>query len=156
MELAIRSLEEACMYRSNENVYHIQIDSADKGDSFRFENLNRGGNFIHRIYHFDDVTPSSGNGLLFDERIAENIMDDFITGAGRSKILLVNCFAGLSRSPAVGIALNDIFSLGYNSDELKERYAMFNQWVYKIMLETAGFSKTEWSDEMWEPARVAV
>ena len=90
-------------------------------------------------YYFDDSTPDNlaGGSLLFDRDIARKIIEDFSGNKDYCKDLLVHCMMGISRSPAVAIALNKIFNLGHDSDYIKLRFPYFNPWVYDVMIRTS-------------------
>lgn len=69
-----------------------------------------------REYTFDDRTPTLGSGKLFTPDIAERILTDFRTDGLDKEALLVYCIRGKNRSPAVGMALNEIFGLGHDQE----------------------------------------
>lgn len=75
---------------------------------------------------FDDVESDDDPELLskyqyvvFNEEMAKEI-HAFIDRIDRSKPLIINCFAGVSRSGAVGMVLNEYFN----------RYLENNEWDY--------------------------
>lgn len=75
---------------------------------------------------FDDVESDDDPELLskyqyvvFNEEMAKEI-HAFIDKIDRSKPLIINCFAGVSRSGAVGMVLNEYFN----------RYLENNEWDY--------------------------
>ncbi len=86
-------------------------------------------------YTFDDVTPAHPGGIVFSEDIAERIITDFESGLSDCETALVHCTFGRNRSPAVGMALNKLFGLGYNSQVLREKFPVYNRWVYHSMME---------------------
>lgn len=88
-----------------------------------------------REYTFDAV--SDQEKRLLTPEIARQIITDF--GEGRSECgeLLVHCSKGESRSPAVAIALNEIFSLGEDMEKLKNVYSEANWRVYETILKEA-------------------
>ncbi len=89
-------------------------------------------------YRFDDIEPGMRiDGLRFTGVIAEQILDDFKPYNDSIEALLVHCMVGESRSPAVAIALNEIFSLGHDGSALKERYSEMNKFVYRTLIEVA-------------------
>ncbi|MBI2103361.1 hypothetical protein HYT55_05960 [Candidatus Woesearchaeota archaeon] len=89
-------------------------------------------------YTFDDIEPGMGiDGLRFTRTLAEQILRDFQQHKDSIEALLVHCAFGENRSPAVAIALNEIFALGHETSVLKERYPELNKFVYRTLLETA-------------------
>ncbi len=71
---------------------------------------------------------------LFSKSLAKTILNDFNKNKAANIDLLVHCLLGASRSPAVAIALNEIFELGQRG--LKEHYPSYNHFVYRILKET--------------------
>lgn len=70
----------------------------------------------------------------FSEQIAESIIRDFVNGKEDIEALLVHCTAGRNRSPAVAMALNEIFALGHDTDVLKQKYNRYNHFVYETLM----------------------
>ena len=64
------------------------------------------------ILYFDDATPVDGtyDSLIFNERMARDILNFAINASRDGKELLVHCTAGISRSAAVSLNLNDFFN----------------------------------------------
>lgn len=81
---------------------------------------------------FDDVTDSEQNPkyVKFSEKHAQKIFD-FITNMNKSKDLYVNCDAGISRSGAIGMCLNDYFNRYLENN--REDYEFFIQENSQIM-----------------------
>lgn len=52
--------------------------------------------------YFDDIYKNVDGYVLFDEQMANAIIDFIIKNRGRVETLLVHCYAGRSRSKAVG------------------------------------------------------
>ena len=90
-------------------------------------------------YFFDDVWPRhcSATSILFDGTLAQKILEDFNSGRKDCEALLVHCTAGKNRSPAVTIALNEVFKLGHNTAQLKAIYHEANWYVYRTLVEKA-------------------
>lgn len=89
--------------------------------SCKRDNYELAGNNALRL-KFDDVTEEwEGDHELFDEDDARQI-HNFIDNMDKSKHLYVNCFAGISRSGAVGYILNEYFNryLEVNSNDYDE------------------------------------
>lgn len=53
--------------------------------------------------------------ILFDEALAKKMLDDFARVKEGCLDLLVHCTIGACRSPAVAMALNEVFELGQDS-----------------------------------------
>ena len=92
-----------------------------------------------REYTFDDVWPGvcNSNGLMFEENLAQQILEEFNKDRQGCEALLVHCSAGKNRSPAVAMALNEVFKLGHNTAQLKAKYPQANWYVYKTLIEKA-------------------
>ncbi len=97
--------------------------------------------FYERIatYVFDDLIerPSS---ILITPEIAQEIIGDFSRYRDRASALVVHCSRGKNRSPAVAMALNDLFSLGHVSlghgpETLERRFQDYNRKVYRTVME---------------------
>ncbi|MBW2965101.1 hypothetical protein KY363_06595 [Candidatus Woesearchaeota archaeon] len=88
---------------------------------------------VHR-YQFDDISLDSGYGKLFTPEIAQDIITDYAEARAHCPDVLVHCTYGRNRSPAVGIALNNIFGLGYSSWGLKQQFPDYNRWIYNVMM----------------------
>src|SRR3989338_1330460 len=91
---------------------------------------------------FDDDNPRSWGkmgpaSITFNEEIADRLLEDFAKEGRTREVLLVHCTRGINRSPAVGIALNDIFNLGQDSGQLKATFPESNWFVYDTLRETA-------------------
>ncbi|RLG10940.1 hypothetical protein DRN73_06645 [Candidatus Pacearchaeota archaeon] len=89
-----------------------------------------------REYFFDDVSQGSSHTQTFTSENAKQILEDF-RKRKKSSSLLVHCLLGQSRSPAVAIALNEVFQVGNDSKELKKKYPLFNRHVYDTMMQEA-------------------
>ncbi|MEM7813956.1 MAG: hypothetical protein QW548_03600 [Candidatus Aenigmatarchaeota archaeon] len=101
-------------------------------------------------YAFDDVDLHEGQTLEewaqgagadptklvpFDEGMAAKILDDFAQCRGSFEDVLVHCYAGMSRSPAVAIALDVIYNL--KADFNRNEFPRINWHVCKIMARAA-------------------
>ena len=94
-------------------------------------------------YFFADRTPEYGEGILFDEDLATKVLTNFRERGLGKETLLIHCIQGKNRSPAVGIALNEIFELGHSTDKLKEQYPEANWHVYNTMIKVAKYLPTQ-------------
>lgn len=86
-------------------------------------------------YHFDDED-NSVRGL--DETTAQKILTDFREHKDSIDTCIVNCIRGKNRSPAVALALNDIFELGMNSAQFRKEYPYLTEHVYDTLLRVSG------------------
>lgn len=101
-------------------------------------------------YSFDDIDLQEGQTLeqwakgagldpktlvQFDERMARQILTDFARCYGDAEAVLIHCYAGASRSPAVGMALDSIYRL--EADFNCREFPLMNVYVYKTMFLTA-------------------
>ncbi len=135
------SLGKAQKYVPELKTYAIRI-----GSEFDFLNimpLKESENWVNIFeYYFDDVWPGCPGGIpprvtLLNDNLAKKIISDFDTHREKTEHLLVHCSAGKNRSPAVAMALNDIFNLGYDSKKLKEKYPDYNSYVYETLLKNS-------------------
>lgn len=139
MKLLIFSLDDAVAHCPQEPTYAIRIFSAYQRNNPLWEQPLASSEFYRAIctYYFDDVEPffASKSEVLLDDGIAMKILDDFRRQSSGCKSLLVHCSRGRNRSPAVAIALNDIFGLGHDSDLLMKKYPDSNWYVYDKLIE---------------------
>ena len=129
-------LIEAMQYVPTNPTYAIRIES----DRLRWGAdlpLRESGLYTIITYAFDDITPQWGEGKLFDEEMARRILADFKERALDQATLLVHCARGKNRSPAVGIALSEVFRLGQDTNKLKKEYPEANWFIYDILIEAA-------------------
>ncbi|MBS3094459.1 hypothetical protein J4474_02240 [Candidatus Pacearchaeota archaeon] len=135
MNLIISGLCDACEYVPKDRTYAIRLESPKypfDGESY---NLTKSGLWVVvHTYSFDDRNPSFGEGKLFKRDIAQKIISDFEEKFLETDSLLVHCTLGRNRSPAVGIALNNLFNLGNNSEDLMEEFPDFNKYVYGTLM----------------------
>ena len=74
-----------------------------------------------------------GRHTLFSEEIAKRILDDFEEVKKNVDTALVHCVRGKNRSPAIGMAINEIY--GWGIENLKEKFPSYRRFVYNLMLE---------------------
>ena len=138
MELLIMPLRIATLHVPHVKTYAIRIFSEFGLD--HLTSMQKSDNWVSiERYVFDDVWPGMPGGLyprdvVFSEDIASRIIDDFMKRKDISEALLVHCSRGKNRSPAVAMALNEIFCLGHDTEELKKQYPDANWYVYETML----------------------
>jgi len=80
-----------------------------------------------------DVFEDGMEGELFSSRHAKKIFDFVEKNLGKIEVLMLHCYAGVSRSPAVAAALSKVY---LNSDEAYFKKFVPNMLVYRTMLET--------------------
>jgi protein-tyrosine phosphatase len=142
MKILICSQREAIKYLPEDESYGIQIFSGYLKDRNK-EKLMEHPKWVHIAqYSFDDTYPGDpmereGVYVLFNKKIAQNLLEEFMQHRKDSKTLLVHCGQGLNRSPAVAIALNEIFKLGENTQKLIDVYEEMNGFVFNTLLEEA-------------------
>ena len=83
-------------------------------------------------YYLDELAQ---NHVLLNEDLAKKMLNDFERSKNGCLDLIIHCTLGGSRSPAVAIALNEIFALGYDTDKLKEKHSIYNKFVYRLLKE---------------------
>jgi len=128
MDIKIMSLVEAITYRPDKPTYAIRIFGGKYLDDFSKFPLKDSSFYIHIAkYIFDDNLPgiTSGPAWINDE-IAVDIINSFSSKRGSIECLLVHCLRGRNRSPSVAIALNEIFNLGHDTNNLKRCYTFQN------------------------------
>lgn len=143
MDLHILSEIEASNFLPIKNTYGIRIYSSNRTD--KPLELKK-SEFYKRIaeYTFDVVDDEPceegqislcGTGSVdLTECVARDLVMDFSRHRRGVEALMVHCRAGKERSPAVAIALNDIFKLGYGSEELKTKFKYFDRKIYNTVL----------------------
>lgn len=139
MDLLIMNLIDAVQYEPKNKTYAIRIQSGL--GHFNFE-LQNSGLYTVVEYTFDDDWPGffgkiGSNSITFNEEIAHRIIADFKCQGLEHDTLLVHCSRGINRSPAVGIALNDIFELGHDTEGLKKKYPEANWFIYNTLIKAA-------------------
>lgn len=103
----------------NNNVINIR----DHDDNYPL--INNKSTVLRLI--FDDVTDFDRNSkesfkyIFFDKNHANQILD-FINQMDKSKDLYVNCYAGISRSGAVGDCLNQYFNVYLENNNIDKEF----------------------------------
>jgi predicted protein tyrosine phosphatase len=143
MDLIITGIIGAAKHVPSKPTYVIRINAG----VVPFDDFDRRILSSHELYTvveytFDDIWPDmvwtdNPRAVMFNESIAERVLREFQTDGLDKEALLVHCSRGKNRSPAVGIALNGVFSLGHDSDALKERYPDANWYVYNTLVKVA-------------------
>lgn len=138
MDLHIFGKWDAQEFQPTKSTYAIRIFSSYDSSSDKKPLANCP--LYQRIVEqtFDDIWPGSPavgfrNPTMFTEEMADSIIRDFSAHKDSIDALLVHCSRGMNRSPAVALALNEIFSLGYDSQELKMKYPDATWFVYDTL-----------------------
>ncbi len=137
MDLHIMSSIGAIKHRPDKPTYAIRIYSSAFYEQVKGYKL-RESIFYRKIveYIFDDNDRSFQAGpVTITNALADTIVGDFAENKAQTEALLVHCTQGQNRSPAVVIALNEIFTLGQNSEELCDRFKRYNRAVYRAIME---------------------
>jgi hypothetical protein len=95
---------------------------------------------------FDDIVPedmeadpvSTSAYKLFDYSHAGNISQFLDKHHGKFENIMVHCYAGVSRSAAIGAAIGDHFGLEYDPEILARSYKGVNNHVYATLLNHFG------------------
>ncbi len=133
MEIVIKTLFDVIKYEPLNPTYVIRIFSPGKYTkpiSERAQLIESPNYKKQFIYFFNDEIFN-----ISDETNARKLIADFSRNKDGIESLLVHCVLGQNRSPAVAIALNDIFNLGNDRRELMRLYPKFNQSIYRRMVE---------------------
>lgn len=136
MKIKVVPYVEAIKLEPRAPTYAIRIFGTKPESKIRSETpLPVQGNWVRiRKYEFDDLTSYESGQTLFGQAIAREIISDFRRYQKECEELVVHCFAGRSRSPAVAIALNEIFDLGYDPRRMKSNFPKYNRFVYLKMM----------------------
>ncbi len=138
MDLLIMSYWEAIEYLPEKPTYALRIFPS-WGKEYNKKSLKDSPFYLFVVeYTFDDLGPSDSikeRDVLFNKNLAEMIINDLDKNKLGIENLLIHCNLGKNRSPAVGIALNEIFNLGHDTNLLKQKYPGSNKYIYKILKE---------------------
>jgi len=135
MNLIIKSRPGAEQHTSTVKTYAIRIHGKKVGGWHELVHPD----CVVDTYEFDDIDDEeyySGipDVTLFDVDKGILVIRNFIAHRGDCLDLLVHCEEGKSRSPAIGLALNDIFDLGQDSLALTKKYVTLNDYIYGVMI----------------------
>lgn len=83
---------------------------------------------------FDDTENVNKKGTPFSEADAKEVSDFVEENLDQIDIIYIHCNMGISRSPAIAMALNVIYDLGYDDVELSRRFPHYNRIVHNTML----------------------
>jgi hypothetical protein len=76
-----------------------------------------------------------GREILFTQNDATKILGDYEKFGKDIKNILIHCDRGKNRSPAVGIAMNEIYGWGING--LKKRHPEFRKYIYQTIIDVS-------------------
>jgi len=105
---------------------------------------------------FDDVpyeVRQGGEQVLWPVTLVEatDILRYVKENVRHVRRVVVHCYAGVSRSPAVAMVLAQVFDLAPGLDELRTKHEFYNRAVYKTMAKAAvKMGLMENSDELTE------
>jgi len=93
---------------------------------------------------FDNLTPEAISKdrraykrfTLFGKKQANNICRFLDRHKGNFEDIMVHCYGGKDRSPAVGAVIGDYFNLEYNLGILERDFAGINSHVYNTLLQS--------------------
>jgi hypothetical protein len=120
MKVAVMSAELAGSYRPVDRTVVIRIFDSSKRSQKTYPRLKKGLYVDIFEYVFDDIPVEriypdeldkivrDDRLILFDESIAERILDDIVSIKDDFETILVHCNIGMSRSPAVAAAVMDL------------------------------------------------
>ncbi len=74
-------------------------------------------------------------GRLFDEYLARDILKNFEKFGKEAEGVLIHCTKGKTLSPAIAIAMNEIY--GWKIKGLKEKFPHYRRFVYGIMMDAS-------------------
>ena|SRR3990172_9511831 len=139
MDLLIMGLNDATEYIPIKPTYAPRIFSSFSPDMAEdFPLINSKNYMAIRDYVFDDNDSSYEAGPVWiNGDIAKKIIQEYQKYQEKTECLLVHCTQGKNRSPTVAMVFNDVFNLGYSSQELKEKYNAFNRHTYKTLMDSA-------------------
>lgn len=132
MDVHILGFMEAINFEPVKRTYAIRIQDGSRKDRLKLKDSPLYRQIAE--YIFDDVEQPDGKKLPISQSIADKLVRDFALQRSEVDALLVHCGLGRNRSPAVAIALNEIFFLGQDTQGLKSQYSEFNQLVYNEIL----------------------
>jgi len=73
--------------------------------------------------------------MIFTEKDAIKILDDFDKVKESVQNIMIHCVYGRNRSPGIGIAMNDIYGWGIKG--LEEKFPNYRRYFYDTMIKAA-------------------
>jgi predicted protein tyrosine phosphatase len=102
-----------------------------RAEVYRFEDSNQKEEILAGEENEED--PREEFALITDE-IARKIILDFKPFRNSIEELLVHCEYGENRSPSVALALNEMFHLGNDPEEIRKSFPELRELVYDVMI----------------------
>ena len=132
MDLHIFGLSKILAHIPEKSTYLIRIFSSGYEYQEQQFPLQASENWREiKKYIFDDNDYHFRLGSMsIDDTIATKIVSEFAVHKDSVESLVVHCSRGKNRSPAVAMALNELFNLGHDPHILLAQYAEFNRLVY--------------------------
>ena len=135
--ILVMSLQDAVKYV----LKHIQYEYAKKTDTYAVISIQDttgfGIEFRESSYckgvltlYFDDIEDTCPGYKLINDAQAEQIIH-FIMDHQDVDTLLIHCYAGVSRSRAIGVFASELLGLSFPSDRA------FNEYVYSLLKDMA-------------------
>ncbi len=135
--ILVTSVQEAVKYV----LKHIQYEYAKKTDTYAVISIQDPGGFGFEFtegryckgvltLYFDDVEEAGGGCRLINKSQAKQIIN-FIQEHQDVDTLLIHCYAGVSRSRAVGVFAREMLNIPPTKD------VVFNDYVYFLLVHTA-------------------
>lgn len=95
------------------------------------------GDCVHRFQFHDireDLLVHNTLWRALDAETADRIVTAVVSNKTK-KNTIIHCAAGISRSPAVALAISEFFDTDPNTKRLEEMYPCFNQHVRRMLVE---------------------
>lgn len=115
-------------FRERKDTYAVISVQDTHTDGFGFEfTVSKTCKKVLTLY-FDDIVKEVEGAVLFDERMAEEILA-FMDDLDGVDTLLIHCYGGLSRSLVIGTFISEITGIPVKKGN-------YNQVVYTVLKET--------------------
>jgi len=149
VKITVLSLKDVQIYKSPRLACLIRIFGDEESYN---EYFNVEGSFVKSaVYFFDDLDLyletkygkdhlkkiiHAENPQIFHKILALQIISEFDTWKKHESFeeLVVHCYVGAGRSPAIAMALNEIFQLGYQTQDLIKLYPEYNEYIFDVMV----------------------
>lgn len=132
--IVVLPMSEAIKFQSDESWAAISI-ATDVGTNPTLSNKSRVGLLEMTFEDADFIRPNTPPEYIFDEIKAKKILDFVSEMWDKVDCFMIHCHAGMSRSPAVAAAIENIYyGNGADSRWFKEKTP--NMRVYRTILNT--------------------